>query len=565
MPRHAKKFKWVSHSMALFFCIAMSGAGTAFAQTETSVPPPPPDQGPSLQQAAPESQVRAVRISAVEGEVKVVEGEETAFQQAQINMPVVEGMKLVTAQDGRAEVQFEDGSVARVAPNSAITLKSLSRDEGGSTVTVVQADAGLTYYELNGSGGTYSVQFGQHNISIDPVDSAVFRLDLDKPEAELAVMHGTVHISNDQNLWADVHTDQSVRFDPRNADEYQLVQSVAANSWDQWNSDRDEALAEMDASESDARAGMEEPNNPAWSDLDANGDWYDVPGYGMGWSPDGVGADWDPYGLGSWGYYSGVGYTWISGYSWGWWPYHCGSWSWLDGFGWMWFPSNCGWSGAGIGAWYPYGTILSVPPNYRCPRRPLGVHRPGRHPIRHPNHGPVRTNPRLIAVNRGSRATQQLPSLHTNQPKRMLQYAGRRIAPVERVHPLREGFNSTVRRTEPGLTNSLRIGGAYAGSTYRPSMNTYRRENSQRPQRVKRANPGPATPGGPANLGFRMPSRSVPPGVVRAPAPVFHAPRQAFHAPPTPAFHARPTPAFHAPPTPAFHGPAAAPAGHGRH
>jgi len=186
----------MGRTVALFFCLAMAAAGPALAQDDATTPPPPPDQ-PTLQQAAPESQVRAVRISAVEGSVKVLEDGETVFQRAELNMPVVEGMKLVTAQDGRVEVQFEDGSVARVAPNSSITLKQLSRDDDGQTVTVMEADSGLTYYELNGRAGQYTVQFSRNNIVIAPVDSTIFRLDLDQPEAELALMHGSVHMSND--------------------------------------------------------------------------------------------------------------------------------------------------------------------------------------------------------------------------------------------------------------------------------------------------------------------------------------------------------------------------------
>ncbi len=588
MQGHTRKFGWMGRTVAFFFCLVI--AATALAQNEATTPPPPPDQ-PTLQQAAPESQVRAVRISAIEGGVKVLQDGETVFQRAELNMPVVEGMKLVTAQDGRVEVQFEDGSVARVAPNSSITLKQLSRDDDGQTVTVVEADSGLTYYELNGRAGQYTVQFGQNNLVIAPVDSTIFRLDLDQPEVELAVMHGSVHMSNDENLSADVHTDQSVRLDPQNADEYQLVQSVAANSWDQWNSDRDEELAAMDESESEARAGLDEPDNPAWSDLDANGDWYDVPGYGTGWSPSGVGSDWDPYGLGAWGYYSGIGYTWISGYSWGWWPYHCGSWSWFGSFGWMWFPSNCGWGGVGATGWYPYGTIRNMPAGYRCPRRPRGVHRPGRHRL-HPVHGPVLSSPHLIAVNRGESHTRQIKIVGKNAGRRtsvrVLDYNGQAISPVvSRLHPLRggplgEGFSSTVRRTNPGLTNSkVPMRDAYAGSMYRPAIGSYRVENPSRTQPVYRANPGfrttdrPPSPGAVRAPGVVSPPMHAPTPVFRSPAPVrvpsreptpvFRAPSQAFHAPPTPAFHAPPTPAFHAPPTPAFHGPATAPSGHGQH
>lgn len=480
-------------------------------------------------------------------------------------MPVVEGMKLVTSANGRAEVQFEDGSVARITPNSSITLTELARDDGGNTLTTIQADTGLTYYELNGRAGQYKVRFGQRTIA--PVDSSIFRLDLDNPSAELAVMHGSVQVSDDQNLALDVNTDQSVKFDPQNADEYQMEESITANTWDQWNSDRDEALAQMDENATEARADSDEPNNPAWSDLDANGNWYDVPGYGMGWSPSGVGENWDPYGLGAWGYYSGIGYTWISGYSWGWWPYRCGAWSWFDSFGWMWFPTNCGWGGVGIGygaGWYPYGTIMAYPPGYHCPRRPKRFHHPGRHPIDHPHHGPVQRG-NLIAVNRGPQFTHQLGSIaKAKSGLRVFHFDGRNIAPVKTtVHPLRggplgEGFASAAHQTQPGISYpGIPARSAYAGSMYRPSISGGRSvyQPGMRPQQ-----------------GFTPPSRTFPgsavgrtgqPGQMREPTPVFRAPERApaFRAP-APVYHA-PPPAFHPAPAPSFH-PAPAPAGHGR-
>lgn len=556
--------KW---GLALIMCLAT--AGFAAAQDQATAPAPPADQSqtidpsaPTLQQAAPESQVRAVRLSAVVGAVKVLEGGNVAFQQAQLNMPLVQGMKLVTGEDGRAEVQFEDGGVARLTPNSSITLTALSRDDSGVTVTGIEADSGLTYYELDGHSGQYTVQFGQDKIV--PLDGSIFRLDLDHPPVVLAVMHGSVHVSDDENLAMDVHTDQSVEFDAQNPDEYQLAQSVTANSWDQWNSDRDEALAELDNSETEAQADSSEPNNPAWSDLNANGDWYNVPGYGMGWSPSGVGQNWDPYGLGAWGYYSGVGYTWISGYSWGWRPYHCGAWSWFDGFGWMWFPGNCGGGGIGIGmGWYPYGTIWNVPAGYRCPRRPVHIHLPGRNPVRHPHSGPVQ-HPGLIAVNRGGGFTQQIRPTGISKVKpHMLFYDGQKIRPVEAKNqaPSGEGF-SAARPLEDGAE----LRGVYNGSVstvpvYRSTTDAGRpvARPGYQPRRGfgEQGRPAPTT-------GVRIPAFQPPP----ARAPVYRPapPPQripAFRPAPSPAFHSAPAPAFHAPP--AFHpAPAPAPSGHGR-
>lgn len=573
-----RRFGWMGRVLA--GCICVGVAAFALAQTETTAPAPPPDQAasssqagePTLQQQAPETQVRAVRLSDVHGTVQVLENGQQVFSQAEMNMPVVQGMKLVTSADGRAEVQFEDGSVARITPNSSITLTDLSRDDDGNTITTIEADSGLTYYELNGLAGQYKVRFGQRTIV--PVESSIFRLDLDNPSAELAVMHGSVQVSDNENLALDVHTDQSVKFDPQNPDEYRMEESVTASTWDQWNSDRDEALAQIDENATEARANSGEPNNPAWSDLDAYGDWYNVPGYGEGWSPAGVGQDWDPYGLGSWGYYNGIGYTWISGYSWGWWPYRCGAWSWFDGFGWMWFPTNCGWGGIGIGfgaGWYPYGTIMAYPPGYRCPRRPKRFHHPGRHPIDHPHHGPVQRG-NLIAVNRGSKATYQLGAIaKARSDLRVFHFDGRNIDPVKAtVHPLRggpigEGFASAAHRTQPGLAiPGAPMRNAYAGSMYRPSI------SAGRPvyQPGMHSRPGFMAPGSAVGRSFPREAGRMP-----EPAPVFRAPERspAFHAPPTPVFRGAPSPAFHAPPAPAFHAPPAfhpapapAPAGHGR-
>jgi hypothetical protein len=418
------------------------------AGAQDAAPPPPAD----VQQQPPHetNSVRAVRLSDVEGKVQIFNGSAQVFDQAQPNMPAVEGMRLVTATDGRVEVQFEDGSVARVTPNSSITLSQLQRSADGSTITTIDANSGLTYYELNGRAGEYSVRFGPDTAT--PADSSIFRIDMDQ-NFGLAVTHGTVHISDGQNLALDVHTNQSVEFDAQNPGQYDVAQSVSANSWDQWNSDRDQALATLDESATTARASSGNPDDPAWNDLDYYGDWYDVPGYGQAWAPSGVGAGWDPFGTGAWGYYSGIGYTWISGYSWGWWPYHCGAWNYFNSYGWMWFPGNCGWGSFGAG-WYPYATVWRTPPGYRLPIRPA---LPG-HGL--PSHGPIHPQP-LVAVNRTPDPGQQFRTIgQPKPPARSFDYNGEVIHPQQAmVHsqqggPLGESFTTSTARSHPEIFNS---------------------------------------------------------------------------------------------------------------
>jgi len=371
--------------------------------------------------------VRAVRISHVEGTVQLVDSSGVAFDQAHANMPVTQGMLLKTGNDGNVEVQFEDGSVARATPNSSLRFDQLQRNSEGETETQMTALSGLSYYELNNRGGKYAVHFGPYTATA--VKSSIFRLDIDQNPAQLAVMHGTVHIETDNDGGIDVPTSETASLDMKDASSYDVAHSIAADSWDQWNSDRDQYLARLGAKATMARALSDSPDDPAWSDLDYYGNWYDFPGYGAGWMPAGMSTGWDPFGSGYWGYYPAYGYTWISGYPWGWLPYHCGMWNWFDGVGWVWFPGNCGWGTYGNG-WYPVTTVWNCPKNYAPPTRPKPIA-----PVRGPVHMPPQQA--LIAVNRttGSGTGPVAgPRLNGNKPIATpipVKFDGKTLHPIE--------------------------------------------------------------------------------------------------------------------------------------
>ncbi|HEX3438174.1 MAG TPA: DUF6600 domain-containing protein [Pseudacidobacterium sp.] len=370
--------------------------------------------------------VRSVRISHVDGTVQLLDSNGMAFDKAQPNMPVTQGMRIKTGEDGRVEVQFEDGSVARATPNSVINFDKLERTSEGKTVTQIVAESGLSYYEFNNRGGTYAVHFGPYTVTASK--SSIFRLGLDENPAQVAVMHGTIHIDTGNDGGLDIQTSQTASLNMDDASSYDIAQNITADSWDQWNSDRDQVLEKMGSRATMARALSGNPNDPAWSDLDYYGNWYDMPGYGMGWMPAGVGAGWDPFGSGYWGYYPTYGYSWISAYPWGWWPYRCGAWNWFGGAGWMWFPGNCGW-GSG---WYPV-TIWNYPPGYVIPLRPKPIT-----PVRGPVHMPPQQA--LIAVNHNPRNS-GTSLVEGNKPVATpIKFDGKTIHPIETtVRPLVSG------------------------------------------------------------------------------------------------------------------------------
>src|SRR5882762_9339014 len=92
--------------------------------------------------ALADSQVRIVRLSNVEGTVKVDRNTGQGYENAFLNMPMVEGMKLGTKDDGRAEIEFEDGSTLRITPKSTLEFTALALRDSGSRVSTLTLRTG---------------------------------------------------------------------------------------------------------------------------------------------------------------------------------------------------------------------------------------------------------------------------------------------------------------------------------------------------------------------------------------------------------------------------------------
>ena len=65
-----------------------------------------------------DSQARVVRLSDVQGDVQIDRNVGQGFEKAFLNLPITQGVKVQVGKDGRAEVEFEDGSTLRVTPNT---------------------------------------------------------------------------------------------------------------------------------------------------------------------------------------------------------------------------------------------------------------------------------------------------------------------------------------------------------------------------------------------------------------------------------------------------------------
>jgi hypothetical protein len=440
-----------------------------------------------------------VRLSYVQGDVKILQGQATQFDQAQANMPLLAGYTLSTGQDGQAEVEFTDGSVARVTPNSQLRLDKLPGADEHDQPTEVTMVSGLGYFELNTANGQhFLVHFNA--AQAQPVSNSIFRVNLDNAP-DLSVFVGTVRASVSGAFDQTVEEGRSLHFDANDASNVATA-SIQGDTWDQWNQDRDNQIAQQAQQQTSARETSGAENEPGWDDLDANGDWYPVEGYGNVWVPNDEPQGWDPYGNGSWANYPGWGYTWISGYSWGWLPYHCGAWNYWDSMGWGWIPGQCG-----LG-WRPTVDFWNTPRGWRPPPRPI----PGGH---------IGPPTKLIAVNHGPALPNRGTTNTHTQPVRI---EGQRVDPLPVLeNPSRGGvlsYRGTGTHTEPvGRT----YGFAGEGG------------NSVHVQAPIQAAPGSAS----TRPVILAPQRIAPP----APRPVAPAPRM-YSPPPAPRMSA-PPPAPH--------------------
>jgi hypothetical protein len=313
------------------------------------------------------AQDAVVRLSYVNGGVQILQNGTVQFDKAVANMPLFESSQIRTDGDGQAEIEFADGSVARLTPNSSLELTHL-QPLGATGHTDIELLGGLGYFELNvGQGQRFSVKVGP--ATVRPEENAVFRADLDTNPG-VAVFQGVLHVDGGNGAYSvDVDEREAVRFDANDAAQYTLAQEIAPDSWDQWNIDRDDAIAREAQTQTAVRNDSSAPQDPGWNDLDAYGDWYPIDGYGDVWVPDGVDATWDPFGYGYWASYPVYGVTWVSGYPWGWLPYHCGAWNYFS-FGWGWVPGGCG-----LG-FSPIVTVWNSPAGYHLPVWPRRPPRP---------------------------------------------------------------------------------------------------------------------------------------------------------------------------------------------
>jgi len=241
--------------------------------------------------ALAESQARIVRLSDVQGTVEIDKNTGLGFENAFLNLPITQGTQLKTLQNGRAEVEFEDGSTLRLTPDSTIEFSTLGLSDSGKHISEINLVEGMAYVNwLGKSGDEFTLNFSREKIALD--HAAHFRVDTSTEAANLAVFKGDIEVDGPGGKLM-VAKNKTATFDAADNDKSTLANNITPAPLDSWDK---ESIAYHDQYAKNNSS----PYGYGAADLGYYGAYTNVPGYGMMWQPYFTGIGWDPFMDGAW-------------------------------------------------------------------------------------------------------------------------------------------------------------------------------------------------------------------------------------------------------------------------
>ena len=268
---------------------------------------------------------RLARLSYLEGRVSFQAGNDVDWAAASINMALQPSDRVYTGDNGRAEIEFDDGSVLRIAEKTDIEILSLK-----DNLIQVRILVGLATLTV---GGSVNYEIDTPAAAFNTLRKGVYRFDVaENGDSDGIVRKGLLEAANN-NFSQRAESGELIHVSPGDKGTHLLSRYDRRDDWDEWNDRRN---ADMNAYES--RRYVPEFVTVGVSDLDRYGRWETVAEYGPAWVPSYVDPYWSPYWDGRWCYRPFWGWTWVSYEPWGWLPYHYGRWHHHSSFGWCWLP-----------------------------------------------------------------------------------------------------------------------------------------------------------------------------------------------------------------------------------
>ncbi len=267
------------------------------------------------------------RISSLEGQGFIEKAGGEGIEDATVNMPLGEGDRIFTGENGRAELYVGYSTYIRMNRATKLDLIVLPYTEDKKIeIRLINGDIyinklrkGLRAYIEVRDGEFLPIENGSYRISSNgeeirfAVEDGYGELriggeDIDIGSAEMVVVSGN-KIYGPERL---------KRFD----DEFAS-----------WNEERNRNI---ERGYRYKKYLPPELTDYAW-EFEDYGSWRYAPPYGWVWVPRRIYNDWMPYYYGYWEWVPG-GWFWVGYEPWGWAVYHYGRWGWSPIFGWYWIP-----------------------------------------------------------------------------------------------------------------------------------------------------------------------------------------------------------------------------------
>ena len=292
---------------------------------------------------ADSSHARIIRLSLVQGQVRFasdVKGDPLASQtatwdNAELNLPIRQGY-VVATDKGRAEVEFENGSMAFLSDNTVLEFYDLSLEDGAKTTRLILRQGTASFYVNPANGDYFSVTGG--DFSVEANGRASFRLDNFDDGSIVNVHKGHVSVLR-KNQTSDLAKGQSLSIRAADSASVSIGQATDNDDFDRWVSGRSDSVqAGNTAAQQYVTSGG---YTSGLASLYTYGGWYPSAGFGNCWRPYGVGAGWSPFDSGFWITDASIGgLSFIGNQPWGWLPYHYGGWINDPVYGWLWTPGG---------------------------------------------------------------------------------------------------------------------------------------------------------------------------------------------------------------------------------
>jgi hypothetical protein len=306
------------------------------------------------------------RVRYAEDGVTVQRAAEAAAEEATPNLPFLPGDRVWTDQSGRAEFQFEGGSLLRLDGGSKLDYLNHDDDRRGERIVLRLWSGSLYLHVRDRRGPEFEVETPGGLVATR--GRGVYRVDSEGGETRLSVYEGEgilegareVRVAAGERV---VARRGEIEDGPR---EFDLTDADRFADWVQERQERTAYAGERPAY-------LPEEVSTYADDFDAHGSWYYEAEVGHVWRPY-VAAGWRPYSDGRW-VWTLYGWTWVPRESWGWAAHHYGRWGYSPAIGWYWIPGRQ-WGPAWVNWSYGGDYLGWCPMGYRD--RPVYIHERGR-------------------------------------------------------------------------------------------------------------------------------------------------------------------------------------------